>query len=329
MIRWAHAINHFKPNFDDFARRRDHLRALRIVSISGFTGIELTAGTGRWEPLGNPAQMAANFGDLGGFAAFVREAGLDGVSSWFWDPMTPYREDMLPGSDPADAASRPVLIERARWFAGALAELGGDVLVARPAVSAWQRPDLDDDDIAVLAETWNAVGDAIAESGIRLGLHFDFLSALRVGDGLRKLVAATDPGRVGLALDTGELTIAGVDPHDFFHRHADRVVLVHLKNVGAVDDIGEYTVRNAEHHVRRAGGSRAVPRWYVELDAPSPLVDSRRFVADLARRGYDGWVVVESELSPHPPTTTMLNGWQLQHVLAPAVAAEPNGEDPR
>lgn len=319
MIRWSHAINLFKPNFDDFARRRDHLRALRVISISGFSGVELTSGTGRWEALGNPQQMAANFGSVQGFGEFVREAALDAVSSWYWDPMVAMREDLLPATDPSDPSTRETLIRRARWFAEALAELGGDVLVVRPSASAWQQPDLDDSTVQTIADAWNEVGEAIADTGIRVGLHLDFLSALRTGDAWDRLIAATDVQTVGVALDTGEFTIAGRDPMAFYRDNADRVVLVHLKNVGAVDDIDEYTMRMAEHHVRRAGGRRAIPRWYLELGTAPRLVDSTGFVEELERRGYDGWVVVEDEMTPHPPTSVMLNGWEVQNVLDPAI----------
>ena len=61
-IRWSYAINQWKPQFDDFVRREQHERALKTISIAGFEGVELTYGTGRWEPLGNPQQLAANFG---------------------------------------------------------------------------------------------------------------------------------------------------------------------------------------------------------------------------------------------------------------------------
>jgi hypothetical protein len=60
----------------------------------------------------------------------------------------------------------------------------------------------------------------------------------------------------------------------------ERVALVHLKNAGA-DDVG---------------------------------------VETLLRIGYDGWVVVESDMSPRPTTSTMLNGWEVQRVLQPALA---------
>ena len=34
-IRWAYAINQWKPQFDDFVRREQHERALKTISIAG------------------------------------------------------------------------------------------------------------------------------------------------------------------------------------------------------------------------------------------------------------------------------------------------------
>lgn len=315
MIRWGYAINQFKPQFDDFVRRRNHERALRVVSISGFEGIELASGSGRWEPLGNPAQIAANFGSVAAFGEFVRDAGLSAVSSWSWDPFAPQQEDLTHGSNPADAEARGLLIEHARWYASALAELGGDVLVVRPAPYAGEAT-LDAAAIEEIAAAWNAVGVAIADVGVRLALHFDFLSALRRDDALELLLAATDPRLVGLALDTAEFAIAGRDPVEFYQAHAERVIHIHLKNATTVDDLDEYLQPAAPFTILRAGGSREIGRWFTELGEPG-LVDSVAFVRALVARGYDGWVVVESDLTPHPPTSVMLNGWEVQNLLTP------------
>ena len=53
--RLGYAINQWKPNFDDFTRREQHVRALKVIAACGFSGVELRAGTGRWDPLGRPA----------------------------------------------------------------------------------------------------------------------------------------------------------------------------------------------------------------------------------------------------------------------------------
>ena len=86
-IRWAYAVNQWKPNIDDFVRRRDHERALKTISISGFEAVELNvASFGPWEPLGNPFQIANHFGTAAGFRGFLRDCALTGASSWFYDP---------------------------------------------------------------------------------------------------------------------------------------------------------------------------------------------------------------------------------------------------
>ena len=316
MIRWGYAINQFNPQFDDFVRRRQHQRALRVISISGFSGVELSSGSGRWEPLGNPTQIEANFGSIAAFGEFVREAGLDAVSSWFWDPWLHLQEDLTHGDDPLDPARRDGLVAHAMWFAEALAELGGSVLVVRPAPYAGQKPTLTDDEVATLARSWEAVGAAIADHGIRLALHFDFLSSLRPDDGLERLLDAADPAVVGVALDTAEFAIAGLDPVAFVRAHADRIVHVHLKNAGFTDVDDEYLTPAAEYTVLRAGGARAVPRWYLELGTEPRLVDAPAVVGALVATGYDGWIVVESDFTPHQATSVMLNGWEVQHVLS-------------
>ena len=50
----AYAMNQWKPNFDDFTRVEQHVRAFKVLVACGFTGIELRAGTGRWDSWGDP-----------------------------------------------------------------------------------------------------------------------------------------------------------------------------------------------------------------------------------------------------------------------------------
>ena len=105
-IRWAYAINQWKPQFDDFVRREDHERAIKTISIAGFEGVELTAGTGRWEPLGNPEQLAANFGSVAKFKEFLDACAIGAVSSWFYDPQQRSLEHLTPPLSPLVAADR-------------------------------------------------------------------------------------------------------------------------------------------------------------------------------------------------------------------------------
>ena len=317
-VRWAYALNHWDTNIDAFVRKREHERAFKTVSISGFSPVELTAvGFGAWEPLGTPQQISDLYGSLADFREVLRGCALEGVSSYFYDPFIGFDVEMGRGYDPLHEASIPKITATAMWFGDAVRALGGDVLVVRPAGSAWQTGPLDDEQIAALARCWNEVGSAIRAAGVTLALHFDFLSALRLDNGLERLLAATDPELVGLALDTAEFAVAGIDPVDFYARHAARVRHVQLKDARAVVDDEEARTSHAEHFVRTEGGSRGILRWFFEPTDEGGLVDFVTFTETLAEHGYSGWVVVESDQSPHPAESAMVSGWYVQQVLAP------------
>ena len=321
-IRWAYALNQWDTNIDAFVRRREHERAFKTVSISGFGGVELTAASfGAWEPLGTPQQIADLYGSLGAFRDVLAECRLEGVSSWTLDPFIGFDVEMGRGHDPLDAQSVPAITATAVWFAEALAQLGGDVLVVRPCGSAWQTGALRDEQISSLAACWNTVGAAIREFGITLALHFDFLSALRLDDGLARLLDATDPDLVGLALDTAECAIAGLDPVALFARHAERVRHIQLKDARAVVDDAESLTPHAEQVVRTEGGARGIERWFYEPTDEGGLVDFEALMRTVARHGYRGWIVIESDQSPHPAESAMVSGWYVQKVLAPILAA--------
>jgi inosose dehydratase len=320
-IRWSYAINQWKPQFDDFVRREQHERALKTMSIAGFEGVELTAGTGRWEPLGNPQQLAANFGSVAGFREFLSSCAIDAVSSWFWDPAERSMEHLTGPLSPLSSDDVPAIVEKARWYAEALAELGGSVLVVRPTPGAGDVDPLDDDAFGRLAACWEAVGRATAEHGVRLALHVDFLSALR-RDHVPRLLDRTDPALVGLAVDTGELTVGGIDPLTVIQRYGDRIAHVQFKDALAVDDAEEYLQPHAHWTVRVRGGAREIPRWFAEPGADGGLVDFPSITRALLDVGYAGWIVVESDQSPHPAASALLAGYLVQRELRPILEKE-------
>ena len=179
-IRWSYAINQYKPQFDDFVRREDHERALKTMSIAGFEGVELTTGTrslgtaGKPDPVGRELRLAR-----ADSAAFLDDCKIAAVSSWFFDPHQRVMEDLTPALSPLVAADQAGIVERANWFASALAELGGSVLVARATPPAGDCGEIDDAALGRLADCWAAVGRATLELGVRTALHVDFLSPLR------------------------------------------------------------------------------------------------------------------------------------------------------
>jgi inosose dehydratase len=138
---------------------------------------------------------------------------------------------------------------------------------------------------------------------------------LRRGDALDRLLNATDPNLVGLAVDTGELTVAGINPVALIERYPDRIQHVQLKDALAVDEGEEYLQPHAHWTVRVRGGAREVPRWFAEPGADGGLVDFPAVTRALLRAGYSGWIVVESDQSPHPAASALLAGYTVQRDL--------------
>ena len=96
-VRLGYAISQWKPNFDDFTRREQHVRALKVIAACGFTGVELRGGSGRWDPLGRPASIAANYGSAAAFTDLLRQIGIEAVCSWYFDPGEPIEEELSHG----------------------------------------------------------------------------------------------------------------------------------------------------------------------------------------------------------------------------------------
>jgi inosose dehydratase len=314
-IRLGYAINQWKPNFDDFTRRGQHVRALKVIAACGFTGVELRAGSGRWDPLGRPGSIAANYGSVGAFTGLLRQIGIEAVCSWYFDPGEPIGEELSPGRSMLKPGDHEAITESVKPFAEFLAAAGGSRLVARPLPSAWQTGQLTAGALATAADGWNQVGMATADLGVRVSLHADCLSAAADRETLDILMKGTDPALVGLTLDTAELTLAGLDPVGVYKRHRDRIDHVHLKDTRHVDEADERRQPHAEAAMLQAGGARGVERWFYECGTPGGLVDFPALLRELRADHYSGWLIFESEQTPNPARAVMLNGWYARQVL--------------
>jgi inosose dehydratase len=63
-------------------------------------------------------------------------------------------------------------------------------------------------------------------------------------------------------------------------------------------------------------GKREIDRWFFEMGTPGGLVDFRALMKSMKQHDYNGWVVVESDQSPHVEESAMLNGWYVRQVLS-------------
>ena len=306
----GYAINQWKPGMAQFVRTEEHERAFKTIAACGFDEIELRAGTFRWEPLGRPERIVQYYGSIDAFLDVLHACGIRRVSSFFFDPGEPILEEPSFGRDPLDPAARFGIVEAVRPFVEFLQEVGGSTFVVRPVGSYWRTGELGESQLDELAAAWNAV----AALGVRVALHVDALSALQTPEAIAAVLDRTDAA-VGLAIDTAELTLAGIDPLRLYERHADRVAHLHLKDVHTTDTLSERTRPNAELEFLSAGGKRGIERWFWELGTDGGLVDFPALFETLDRHGYDGTIVVESDQSPDPAGSVMLNGWYVRRHL--------------
>jgi inosose dehydratase len=317
-IKWGYAYNQWKFSWQDFARVDENLRALKVTSACGFRALELCAGTGPWFPLGRPESIAINFGSAAKFKMTLQDCGIDVISSTFYDPTAMSFEELHHGLMPTRRQDHAVILATARIHAEFLAQVGGTCLVVRPFPSFAAEGALDGERLKAAADCWNAVGAMTKALGLHTVLHIDALSALRTTTQLDELLKSTDPASVNLAVDTAELTIAGHNVVDLYRRYYARVRHFHFKDAVAVDTLGEYALPNAERAMILAGGKRRIRRWFSEMGTPEGLVDFPGLLQAMKERGYEGWIIVESDKGPQPAASgMMLNSWYLQHVLKP------------
>lgn len=306
MINWGYAVNQWRNLEVDLVRKDQMESAFKVISVCGFTGIEITD-----TAIGTDDYIPGLFGSVRNFMNFLNDCGIDRVCSFFFGY---YR------GSPADPADHSMLVAQAARYAEAAAQLGASRFVARPMGPYFKEAPITDDKIKIVAECWNKVGEATKSFGIITSLHSDFLCGIRNESDIDKLLDWSDPAVVGFTLDTADLTIAGIDPVKFYEKHHTRINHLHFKDAVTTDELDEYKDPNAEieywpQHLCAAGVKRGIERWYYEMGTPDGLVDFPALKAALVAHDYDGWVVVESDQSPHPEESVMLNGWYLRKVL--------------
>jgi len=301
-IRWGYAINQWRNNETDLVTKEQRESALKVLSVCGFRAVEITDGA-----IGGPEIIPEYFGSVHGFRDFLNRCGVDRVCSYFGG---------LGGGSPANAADRNRMVESAKRLTGFLAELGGSCLAVRAMGSYWREAPVTPEKLKIVADSWNAVGRATKNEGTQLALHADFLCGVRKESDLEQLLKLTDDDAVGLTVDTAELTIAGIDPVKFYEKHFARVKHFHFKDAVATDTMDEYAQPNADVHLLNGGGKRQIERWFYEMGTPGGKVDFRSLFRAMKQQEYDGWVVAESDQSPHAEESAMLNGWYVKQVLA-------------
>ena len=149
-----------------------------------------------------------------------------------------------------------------------------------------------EEDLKNIAETLEILGRRIyQEEGMRFGPHAHLGSQLQNQHEIEYVLANTDPKHVGFVLDTGHITMAGMDPLALARKLGHRVVEFHLKDT----------------EPRDRGGTKNVPAGVDQMKDPYffPLgrggVDFPGLKAYLDSIQWKGFLVVELDTSPWRP----------------------------
>jgi inosose dehydratase len=167
----------------------------------------------------------------------------------------------------------------------------GDAARARVAGSVSPEDGLASGAFASLAAGLEKIGAALRGTGVRPVFHPHVATYVETADETLRLAAAVDAELVGLCLDSGHAVYGGADARELLAALGDRVQYVHLKDVD-----GDVLAEARRERLTFVEALRRV----VFCDLGQGIVGVDAVLGDLARRGYDGVIVLEQDTSWNP-----------------------------
>lgn len=194
----------------------------------------------------------------------------------------------------ADRQQRHQTLDRVHQSARLLADAGATDYVTCVVSDPrdWSRPDLTEGHWSSIFTMLDEVGDAVGAYGLTQVLHPHVDSLVETAAEVQRVLDNSD---VQWVLDTGHLLIGGYDPVAFAERYAERVALVHLKDLRA--DLAAELNAGAMTLMQAVQAGLFVPLG--RGDAPIAAV-----VQTMEARNYQGWYVLEQDVaitSGEPP----------------------------
>lgn len=133
------------------------------------------------------------------------------------------------------------------------------------------------------------IADLALSQGITPAIHQHAGCYLEFDDEIEEVLEALEPSRVGICIDTGHMTYAGIDPIEFYERNRTRVIYFHFKDIDP-----------AVH-------ARVLERQIPFLEAVQErvfcpigrgVVDWPRLAEVLQKGGYGGVANIEQDIDP-------------------------------
>jgi inosose dehydratase len=146
-----------------------------------------------------------------------------------------------------------------------------------------------DDDLKMLADGLNTLGEATADLGVKLSPHPHIWGPIERPEEIHKLMAWTDPRYVYLLPDTAHLNLGGGDPLELMRQYYDRIFAIHWKDTKASYRGFTGSTPTREEHNKEI----------LYKDLGSGGVDIPGIWNLLQERGYQGWITLD--LDPPRP----------------------------
>jgi len=255
---------------------RDFEGTLRALHRIGYRRIEAAGWVGR-----SPAA----------FRDGVKAAGLDPFSCHFSmrDLIDEHETEL---AQARDVGVRHVVASSPAWTKPLDPAKPWNIGLAEAMTLAdWQRN----------ADAMNRIGETAKAMGMRFGYH-NHAAEMLPYDGvtaLDEILRRTDPALVSLELDIGWVAAAGHDPVETITRHADRIALLHIKDIATkarvrnqiAEDMTTTPVGSGTIDwpaVFATAGKAKVVGWFVEQEPPfaaPPLDGLQRSMAYLRKIG--------------------------------------------
>ncbi|MDR1188510.1 MAG: sugar phosphate isomerase/epimerase, partial [Bifidobacteriaceae bacterium] len=145
------------------------------------------------------------------------------------------------------------------------------------------RPTLDSHEWEAFFANLDRLVEAARARGINPTLHHHMGMIVQTAEEIDLLLRRSS---IGLCLDTGHATIAGIRPLDLARQYADRINFVHLKDVN-----------NAVASKVQSGELLYMDALNKDIFRPLGQGDAgiAELVTTLERAGYDGWYVMEQD----------------------------------
>jgi inosose dehydratase len=167
---------------------------------------------------------------------------------------------------------------------------GKDPLRTRNAGRVTLEMGLSEAEWQVAAEGVARVAEAVhSETGLRTVFHHHCAGFVETPAEIEKLLSLTDPKTVGLCFDLGHYRFGGGDPLAGLQQLYDRIWHVHFKDCHP----------QVREDSRRFGWDYFESvRHGIFCELGQGEVDFPAVKAELDRRGYQGWIVVEQDVLP-------------------------------